>query len=1144
MRIKRFTVAMLFAVCAISALAQSEPMSLSGFSAPAMSWRPIPLWFWNNTEVKEDAIKTQLDNMITKDKYGGCALLPFGQAFRPEYLSDEYFRLYGKAIETAKAHGAKMSLYDEYGFPSGSMGAINGSGVTTFKNNHPGMTIRRLDKSEYVTTPGQSLRRRINASGTLMAVVAMETNTKEIISLRDHVEGNILTWDVPEDGTWKIMSFVCVEDGDPNVNYLSPEAVSLFVQDTHEAYYKQFPEAFGTTITTTFFDEPTMYRANGRMWTDDFNEKFTERFGFSPETIYPALWYDIGPKTAAARNCLFGMRAALYAEGFMKTISEWAEAHGILSTGHQDQEEVVNPVSVSGDLMLDGKYMGMPGIDKIGGNRPAENFYKVVSSSANNWDKTYVMSETYGDMGNISMETMYRIATEQYTKGINQLIPHAVWYDNSNVTFLPELSYRNPLYNYGLADFNTFLSRLNYMLARPGRHVADVAVVYPITTMQAGHYLDGPKGYYQGGVDIPGIDYNVVSAILTDQLGVDFTYVHPEVIDDRCDVTGGRFVMSNKTNSESFSVIIVPGCKVMTLSNMKKIEKAWENGVKIIFTTQLPQQTADMSGEDDDIASIVNRMLVTEKDKGNAVFVENPTAETLRGALADTELDVRFSNTQQPFNYIHKVISGGNVYYFGNIDGATAENTITLKGKLSACTLLDPRTGKSEPAEISYEDGNTVLTLKLAPEQSAFLVENKIFDTTEAPAVEDNSYTVEMKVKIDQLSAGICFAGRNTSNYYMWQVNLENPSEPKLRPHRWFDGRVELLDEVSLKDKVNINTTDAFNLKIAVENGVVARTYINGVLVDERYGQFAYGLIGFRETHSDAAGCEENARFDDIRVSSSAGETLFAEDFSGDNTFSEGSVEDGWLCVTGAMTRDVYAWPLGFRKLWYTVEADLTLLRDDACLVFSSIDDNNYYMWAVNIFDGNLPRIRRHVYNGGNLTWSDTEFDSFSKSDIEGKEHHVKIEVKGSLIKTYIDGVLVDTFMDFSDKLVLGDVGFRIDASGPQKDEAYFDNIVMTSYAEDGTPEVVLEDDFEPGGPTWFSKGDIVDVEGNHKLWMHSNGLYKLMQDDSPTTSIAGPVADIRTDDDSVYTLGGVRVDKNNLASGIYISNGRKIVVK
>lgn len=70
-------------------------------------------------------------------------------------------------------------------------------------------------------------------------------------------------------GEWKVMAFVCVEDGDPNVNYLSPEAVKLFVQDTHEAYYKNFPEAFGSVITTTFFDEPTMYRAQGRMWTDD-----------------------------------------------------------------------------------------------------------------------------------------------------------------------------------------------------------------------------------------------------------------------------------------------------------------------------------------------------------------------------------------------------------------------------------------------------------------------------------------------------------------------------------------------------------------------------------------------------------------------------------------------------------------------------------------------------------------------------------------------------------------------------------------------------------------------------------------------------------------------------------------------------------
>src|SRR5699024_2099643 len=96
---------------------------------------------------------------------------------------------------------------------------------------------------------------------------------------------------------------------------------------------------------------------------------------------------------------------------------------------------------------------------------------------------------------------------EQYTKGINQLIPHAVWYNDADVTFLPELSYRNPLYNEALPAFNRFLARLNYLLQPEGRTVADIAMLYPIETLQAGHYLDGPEGYYAGGVKLPGTDY-------------------------------------------------------------------------------------------------------------------------------------------------------------------------------------------------------------------------------------------------------------------------------------------------------------------------------------------------------------------------------------------------------------------------------------------------------------------------------------------------------------------------------------------------------------------------------------------------------------------------------------------------------------
>ena len=53
------------------------------------------------------------------------------------------------------------------------------------------------------------------------------------------------------------------------------------------------------------------------------------------------------------------------------------------------------------------------------------------------------MTETYGAMGNLSWDRLYAIVMEQYAKGINNFVQHGVWYNLDNITYLPELSYRN-----------------------------------------------------------------------------------------------------------------------------------------------------------------------------------------------------------------------------------------------------------------------------------------------------------------------------------------------------------------------------------------------------------------------------------------------------------------------------------------------------------------------------------------------------------------------------------------------------------------------------------------------------------------------------------------------------------------------------
>jgi len=527
------------------------------------------------------------------------------------------------------------------------------------------------------------------------------------------------------------MVFVCVKDGDPNVDYLDPHAVAQFVQMTHQAYYDRFKEYFGSTIDGTFFDEPTLYRANGRSWTDEFNRKFHAKHGFDPAPYYPALWYDIGPETQAARNYLFGFRAELYASGFPKVIQQWCSEHGITSTGHQDQEEAINPVSVSGDLMKCFKYQDIPGVDKIGGDRPAERFYKVISSAAYNWDKSLVMSETYGAMGDISWDEIYSVAMEQYAKGVNMLIPHAVWYDNANVTFKPELSWRRPYYADGLPAFNQFLGRLNVMLQNNGRHVADIAVLYPIAALQAGHYLDGPLGNYKGGVAIPEADYVDISELLSARLCRDYTFIHPEVLDEKCHIADGALLLDNKFNHESYKVVVVPGHKTIFWSNLKKIKEFYDQGGQVIATGALPTKSAEF-GYDEQVNNTIREMfpspsnLISNNKGGHAIFLEKPTVDEMRQALdrMANVYDVVFIPGDE-LRYIHKVYQGRDIYYFSNLTSKAISSWAKLRGRL-APEMWNPHTGKISAAEYKQTKQDqidvTQVNIELEPLQSVFVV--------------------------------------------------------------------------------------------------------------------------------------------------------------------------------------------------------------------------------------------------------------------------------------------------------------------------------------------------------------------------------------------------------------------------------------
>ena len=593
------------AVVGLSAASAEDAELRREFADPPLRWQSRPLWFWNG---KLEAEKTK--DMVAACKragYYGMGILPC-KGMGLDFMSPEFLTQYKVAVDEASGLGLKMCLYDEYWFPSGSAGGL-------LAKQHPEALGKRLDMLATDIVGPKAFTQAV-PTGTLMAAVAMETTTKQRLDLTAAIKDGNLRWDVP-DGSWKVMIFTCVPDGGAGlVDYLEPKAVEAFIALTYQAYHDAMPAHFGTTIDGAFYDEPAFYHVKGgRAWTERFNEYFRARFKTDPATLYPALWFDIGPDTAAARNALFGLRAELYATGFVKTISDWCRAHHMDLTGHADQEELVNPViGTVGDLIKAFKYQSMPGIDQVFAYGRASRAYKVVSSAACNYDRPQVVTECYGGI-DLPLPNLYKEAMDQFAKGINTMVPHAVWYDPATIVFKPDLSPGAAKYGPELPAYNQYIGRLQRLL-QGGRHVADIGVLYPIATLQAGSWF-GPGDPYQGCVEVPEADYMQVGEALALGVRRDFTFVHPEVLEERCAVEGATIALKNQVNHERWRAFILPGSRCINVATLRRLRQFYDQGGTVIATTRLPDCAAE-PGADAEVRQLVTAIFGREVARQDA----------------------------------------------------------------------------------------------------------------------------------------------------------------------------------------------------------------------------------------------------------------------------------------------------------------------------------------------------------------------------------------------------------------------------------------------------------------------------------------------------------------------------------------------
>jgi len=730
---------------------KNEPSEalIEDFKNPPNQYKPMPFWHING-ELTLEGIQKHMKDAKELAGFCGISVLPLAPkkngrpGTTPKFLSPEYLERFQDVLDTAEELDMEVILYDDNDFPSGMAGGKLGE-------LYPEHTMKRLDMVEQTVQGPKQLNQKL-LDGQLLSIVAMNTETLERIDLTPFINGDILSHQLPL-GTWKVMSFVLVKDSYhkayPVVDYLDTIAVRKLMELTYDVHQKNFSDYFGNTIKKVFFDDVGFFK-HPRTWTGRFNQKFEEINGYDPKPWYPALWYDIGAETESVRHAFFKTRAELLAEGFPKLVGEWAKANGLKDTGHPPGNYEPTPIDMNADIFKFYRHMAMPLTDAIIEYQFGQNGHKLISSAADYYDRPVVSTEIYGAYKEKSFDSLmlYRSVMDIFSRGVNFVVPHGLWYNPEQVYISPLVSPYSEKIAPALPAYSEFVGR-SCMLLQDGKRVSEIGVFYPFEELAGWYRFEDPDNPRQGFFVSPETNYQEISGMLTNDIRQDFTFIHPEYfLDEKYVIDQGNVYLKNLGNEQTYRVLIITGCKVISLQTLQKIKEYQDNGGLVISTGQLPFKSSEM-GQDEAVQDLIMEIFGVDPKapltseikyndngiKGKAIHIPNPTEQNLSEAInINAAADIQFSPNPKltsalgKFNYIHKIKDGRQIYFFSNSSNEAIETEVILKGHFQL-HQANPHTGEisilmdTEHLKIENQEF-TKARLTLSPVSAIFWISN------------------------------------------------------------------------------------------------------------------------------------------------------------------------------------------------------------------------------------------------------------------------------------------------------------------------------------------------------------------------------------------------------------------------------------
>jgi len=705
------------------------------FKDPPLWYAPHTFWFW---DAPLDANQTtEMAKQMTRQRLNPGYTHARGGLPKEQWLSEDWFDAFGRALKEAKKAGMTLAYNDEFWWPSGQAAGrvlesrpdLKASSLRYSKKTIEGEMLIEIPDSKF------SVAARLNEKGQIIS------GTLEVIG-----EGSAFNWEAPA-GKWTIWSYETYHHAGIDgglVNYLDPGLMDVFIPIAHEPYKTRFKKDMGRSIPGVFVDNEGDFGWK-MAWSEYLPLRYEEMKDRDIRTWMPLLTEeDEDGLWARARFDWFDVVSDIYCTHFLGRLSNWLEERDMFYITNLWEESLQLITQAVGDLMRAQRSVTMPGNDAIDMRSQNVHDFKETQSVCEFENRPF-MCEIMGVRGwSQSPDDMKRTVNLVTAWGVNHVVAHGI-YNNRKLTNIPfpaDWYNENPYFEY-LDLWTDFVRRASYV-NRQGKLDADVLLINPLESAWAlsGNYFEDVKSETgdEGGIsefvnkswDPRVVEINRVYTQAMEELttsNIDY------LVADRHYMDQARVESSILTiRDHSFSAVVLPPAFILSQRTAAKLLEFAKQGGTVVLLGDLPEGSPEEGARD----NLMHRQMHELRKQPGVIDLsaEPEKIEKLPVALAEKiapqfrklsgEVDIVFS---------HREIAGSDFYWIVSRSNDPGTCTLQLRDGKGRAEIWDCETGKIIPVAYQKESSGNLVELEFQPYQAYWLV----FNANELPLEEPPS---------------------------------------------------------------------------------------------------------------------------------------------------------------------------------------------------------------------------------------------------------------------------------------------------------------------------------------------------------------------------------------------------------------------